>query len=192
MLSTYTHAADGRAKHSREERARCRFPIMHASQSHRSNRKRSCLNGQNHRRRRPKRDQFRTSSLPSTPSLHRQMNRFVRPVMLHHRGSFCYSFISNTPYFEKIFSFWAELSELNRSSVIPVMHGNGQSQPTRRQTTNHHQQRYQNERASARGRERDGRGWDAITNFLFALKTKAEHAEEKERRKRRSGERVSN
>ena len=40
-------------------------------------------------------------------------------------------------------------------------------------------------------RERDGRGWDAITNFLFALKTKAEHAEE-ERRKRRSSERVSN
>ena len=36
-------------------------------------------------------------------------------------------------------------------------------------------------------RERDGGGWDAITNFLFALKTKAEHAEEEKRRGGRGG-----
>ena len=67
------------------------------------------------------------------------------------------------------------------------MHGNGQSQPTRRQTTNHHQQRSAT-KTNGRGGERDGRGWDdAITNFLFALKTKAEHAEEEEEKRRRRG-----
>ena len=42
-------------------------------------------------------------------------------------------------------------------------------------------------KTNGRGGERDGRGWDAITNFLFALKTKAEHAEEEEEKRRGRG-----
>ena len=48
------------------------------------------------------------------------------------------------------------------------MQANGQSQPTRRRQTT-------TATTKTDGRERGER--DAITNFLFALKTKAEHAE---------------